>query len=507
MKVHCFSLFTLRVSLFGYLRVTILYLSLSITTTESLVQRIKELEAQVEELKLQQKYFVPDGKTVNTPPQFEPPFLAAQETVKEYFQHFETSPAEGSIRINGERYVLIRANALSYEFLKSIQELYADRGDQEAHRIARNMLFDFAHVIAKEDAGSFHKAMNLDDPISKLSAGPVHFAYTGWAFVDILPESNPSPDDNFFLKYHHPYSFEAHSWLEKGQQSEHPVCSMNAGYSSGWCEESFGIELTAVEISCKAKGDDHCTFIMAPPHRIKEYLDNESEETQKKDYHIPLFFERKRVEETIQNSLNEKIILLKEIHHRVKNNMQVVSSLLSIQSDLAQHPETKRELRESKNRIGAMALLHETLYASGDLGKINPDEYFHSIVDSLIASYTNDQQDIKANIKLAPGLKEFDMDFSIPCGLIINELVSNAIKYAFPEDKGEICVCMEPIDQKNVQLIVRDNGIGLPKDKINFEELDSLGLQLVQMLVEQLNGDLVIENTPGAEFKFRLELP
>jgi PAS domain S-box-containing protein len=146
--------------------------------------------------------------------------------------------------------------------------------------------------------------MNLTDPIAKLAAGPVHFAYTGWAFVDILPESKPSADENFYLIYHHPYSFEADSWLRAKEISDTPVCIMNAGYSSGWCEESFGLPLTAVEVTCKARGDKNCTFIMSPPHKIKQHLKKYSAKSynpdqKKSSYEIPAFFERRKMEEQL----------------------------------------------------------------------------------------------------------------------------------------------------------------------------------------------------------------
>src|SRR5450432_1441124 len=105
-----------------------------------------------------------------------------------------------------------------------------------------------------------------------LSAGPIHFAFSGWAFVDISAESRPSPDENYFLLYDHPYSFESHSWLAKDKKSDTPVCIMNAGYSSGWCEESFGLPLVAAEVECLAAGGEHCRFIMAPPARIESHL-------------------------------------------------------------------------------------------------------------------------------------------------------------------------------------------------------------------------------------------
>src|ERR1700751_3737838 len=228
-----------------------------------------------------------DKHTVKVPKQIEPIFNKAEKLVGQYFKSLKFSPAKGSIEINNERYVLVRASALSHEFLNSFKQLYKDRGDEEATNIGKNILFDVSHVLGLEDAHNFHKKMKLKDPISKLSAGPVHFAYTGWAFVDILPESNPSPDENFFLKYHHPYSFEADSWVRAKKKSNTPVCIINSGYSSGWCEASFGISLTAVEITCRAKGDKHCTFIMAPPDKIDSYLQKHNVKKIKDKVEIP----------------------------------------------------------------------------------------------------------------------------------------------------------------------------------------------------------------------------
>ena len=157
--------------------------------------------------------FYPPGDTVSVPEKIKPLFDAAQQTVGEYFSRLKFNPAHGTIEIQDERYVLVRASALSHDFLATIQQLYADRGEKEALAIGKDFLFDIAHVIGVNDARKFHAEMNLTDPISKLAAGPVHFAYSGWAFVDILPESKPSPNDDYYLIYHHPYSFEADSWI------------------------------------------------------------------------------------------------------------------------------------------------------------------------------------------------------------------------------------------------------------------------------------------------------
>ncbi len=267
-------------------------------------KRTRKLEKENAPLKKRSVGFSALGDTVSVPAEIKPIFDEAQKTVGEYFSNLKFDPAHGTIEIHDERYVLVRASALSHDFLTTIKQLYADRGEKAAMTIGKDFLFDIAHVIGINDARKFHAEMNLTDPISKLAAGPVHFAYSGWAYVDILPESKPTPNDDFYLVYHHPYSFEADSWLRARKKSNSPVCIMNAGYSSGWCEQSFGIPLTAVEVTCKAKGDKNCTFIMSPPHKIKQHIEQYNLRSprlhnKKITYDIPTFFERKNLEEQL----------------------------------------------------------------------------------------------------------------------------------------------------------------------------------------------------------------
>lgn len=443
--------------------------------------RIKELEKENEKLRNQKKAFYTTNATVSTPKNVKPLFDKAEETVRKYFDNFKTNPSKAKIEINKQRYILLRAPALSYEFLKNIVKLYSDRGEAEAIKIGRNLLFDMAHLIGIEDAKNFHKEMKLKDPIEKMSAGPVHFAYSGWAFVEILKESRPSPDENFFLKYNHPYSFEADSWIKAGEKSKFPVCSMNSGYSSGWCEKSFGIELTSVEITCKARGDENCTFIMAPPHKINSYLQKEKQVKKKNSsYDIPLFFERKKVEEKMNNSLKEKETLLKEIHHRVKNNLQIISSLLNLQSENIIDPHFLTLIKESRDRIRSMALVHEMLYASKDLNLIGMHDYFVALVDMLYLSYGKSKSDIEFKINIDSNLL-FEIDKMINIGLIVTEIISNSLKYAFPDNKGVIS-----ISYKDKILQISDNGIGYKKKNPAMKS-STLGMQLIFMLSDQMD--------------------
>jgi len=460
-----------------------------------LQKRLEELEKenQILKEKLNGQEFT--GNTVKTPKEFKGIFDKAQETVKEYFSKIDFSPAQGNISINEDRYVLIRASSLSFGFFQEIKKLYRDAGDEEAFNIGQNFLFDIGHVIGKEDARHFHKKTQLDDPIEKLSTGPVHFAHSGWAFVDILPESKPSQDENFFLKYHHPYSFEAHSWIEKGELADRPVCIMNAAYSSGWCEESFGMELTAVEISCKAKGDDNCAFIMAPPERINDYLSTESKQS-KHEHKVPVFFERKHIEGQLKSSLAEKETLLKEIHHRVKNNLQVITSLLNLQFKNIKDKEVMDAIAKSKHRINSMALIHSKLYQSNNLASIDFGSYVEELVESIASSYTIDNS-INCKVKYSNAF--FNIDLSINLGLIINELITNAFKHAFSNKKaGSIEVELNNTMADQYQLIVRDDGMGIPKE-IDIENPNTFGLEIVTALTNQIDGEITIDSENGFE--------
>jgi predicted hydrocarbon binding protein len=210
-------------------------------------------------------------KTAKVPKQMEPLFTEAEKYVNEYFNTMKRDPEHGTIEIAGERYILVRASSMSVFFLEHVKTMYPGFEDINAVEAAATVLFDIAHTIGKNDAKCFHDKTKVEDPIAKLSTGPIHFSHVGWAYVDILPESKPSPDENYYLIYDHPYSFESESWIKERGEASFCTCFMNAGYSSGWCEASFGIQLVAREILCRAKGDAYCRFIMSQPHRIDEF--------------------------------------------------------------------------------------------------------------------------------------------------------------------------------------------------------------------------------------------
>jgi diguanylate cyclase (GGDEF)-like protein/PAS domain S-box-containing protein len=252
--------------------------------------------------------------TVSVPEQFTSIFLRAQQHVANYFADRVENPRQSTILISGERYILVRAASMSVEFFELVMSLYRERGEVEARNVASNLLFDIAHAIGRADAQTFHARMQVVDPVDKLSAGPIHFSYSGWAFVKIFPESVPAPNDDYYLIYDHPFSFESDAWMRRGKKSDFPVCVMNAGYSSGWCEESFGLPLVAVEVECLASGGDHCRFIMAPPSRVEGHVARYLRERGLEDTNpivsrasitVPEFFQRKRMEDELRRSRDD----------------------------------------------------------------------------------------------------------------------------------------------------------------------------------------------------------
>jgi two-component sensor histidine kinase len=199
--------------------------------------------------------------------------------------------------------------------------------------------------------------------------------------------------------------------------------------------------------------------------------------------------------------VRDKEILLKEIHHRVKNNLQIMSSLLNLQADSTKDPRLRELLNESKNRIRSMALVHERLYQSSDMAYINYDEYLRKLLSHLARSY--DRDDIRFVIDTGNVL--LNINAAITCGLIVNEIVSNALKHAFPgKREGTIRIRLKLQENMDATLVIHDDGVGIPPE-IELKSPPTLGLQLIAELIEQIEGTLELVRNRGTKFTIRFK--
>lgn len=213
--------------------------------------------------------------------------------------------------------------------------------------------------------------------------------------------------------------------------------------------------------------------------------------------------EEKLIENQMRESLREKEVLLKEVHHRVKNNLQIISSILNLQSSYVKDENTLEILRESQNRIKSMSFIHESLYQTKDFSSINFGEYIENLSKNLVLSYHIFDNFIETSYELEE--VELNLDQAIPCGLIINELITNSLKYAFPEKKEGAKIWINvSLEGNMVRIELGDNGVGLPEG-FDYRETDSLGLQLVVTLVEQLDGTIEMSRSQGTTYLITFE--
>ncbi|GAB3027983.1 hypothetical protein GCM10027051_36230 [Niabella terrae] len=476
---------------------------------------------------------------VRAPAAVMPVFEEAQKVVQQYFNQMDMDPGRGTIEINGQRYILVRASAFSKDFLETILKLYEDKGRLKALDIGKNFLFDIAHVIGMNDARAFHQQMQLKDPVAKLSAGPIHFAYTGWAYVDISAESRLSPDENFFLKYSHPYSFEADSWIRADIKTETAICIMNAGYSSGWCEESFGLPLTAVEISCVARGDEACCFIMSPPEKIQEHLDRHNKSSRQKavKHTIPTFFERKKIEEELERSrqlalesARAKTDFVANVSHELRTPLNAILGFSGLLEQTRLTPAQKdyvAAVRHSGENL--LSIINDLL----DLSKMDSGGFViesrpfepGKLIQSAIRMFGPAAEEKKLafikNIAIEPGLRL--QGDGLRLSQILVNLIGNALKFT---EKGSIAFCatIASTDRHSVWLHfeITDTGIGISASHLEtiferFTQIDGkltrkqkgtgLGLAITRRLVELQGGEITVTSRRGKGTTFRCRIP
>ncbi|MCU0550377.1 MAG: PAS domain-containing protein [Leptolyngbya sp. Prado105] len=208
---------------------------------------------------------------------------------------------------------------------------------------------------------------------------------------------------------------------------------------------------------------------------------------------------QKLAEDQIKLSLKEKEALLKEIHHRVKNNLQIISSLIYLQAQRIEDPEARQIFEDSQNRISSMALVHDSLYRSEDFARVNLSEYVQTLTASLFHAYRTQPEEIHLSMQVDPDVI-VSLEKAIPCGLILNELMTNALKHGFMgEETGEVTVILEN-HSPQIWLIVENSGKNLP-ESFQLQKIRSMGLRLVNALVGQINGQVSVENNQKTRFK------
>ena len=212
----------------------------------------------------------------------------------------------------------------------------------------------------------------------------------------------------------------------------------------------------------------------------------------------------KKMQKQIETSLKVKDVLLKEIHHRVKNNLQIIISLLNLQTGYIKDEVTLKAVKDGQSRVRSMALVHEKFYQSDELSEIDFAEYIEKLCHFIYQSY-GDKTD-RVRLQISGDKIGLDMDTAMPCGLLVNEIVSNSYKYAFPnQEKGTIQIDFKKIDNKII-LLIQDNGVGFPEE-YDLERGESLGMQLIQALTSQLDGELVVSRENGTSFKISFPYP
>ena len=474
-------------------------------------------------------------RTVRVPDGMSELFARAEEVVSRFFSERVDDPTRGTIQIHGERYVLLRAAALSVEFFDLVRSLYGEDRREEAEEFTRAILFDLAHAVGRTDAKNFHEQMQLTDPVAKLSAGPVHFAHAGWAFVDIFAESRATADEEFCLVYDHPYSFESDAWVRAGRSSTFPVCIMNAGYSSGWCEESFQVKLVAAELLCRGKGDETCRFVMAPPGRIQgriqEYIARHPELAQRAaGYQIPDFFARKREEEALRRQRDalerelrqtQKLEALGRLAGGIAHDFNNIISVVLGQAMLAQRRLSEDDPVSSDLskiiRAGQRAAsLTQQLLAFGrsqvarnellDLNHVV--EEMGRMIERVIG------EDIELRMRLAPDAGAVQADKTQLEQILMN-LSVNA-RDAMPNG-GTLTISTMRDGNDRVMLSVADTGEGMDEETRAraFEPFfttkgnrgTGLGLSTVYGIVSGAAGTIAIESQRGAGCTVLISLP
>lgn len=480
--------------------------------------------------------------------QFQRLYARSRSHVAQWFELGREDSSPAPVELLGERYVLVRASSLSVEFFETIAALYPPDCRPEAERVARQLLFDIAHSLGKQDARNLHRKLQLESVTDRLAAGTLHFAQCGWASVHVLPESSPTSDEAHYLICDHDHSFEADAWLAAGRKAEFPVCVMNAGYASGWCEATFGVELVSQEIMCRAKGDAVCRYIIAPPARLLDHVGaylkrkpelargvalsevsglfrrmEPAERARKLDETLSAMVEpRNRQLLAAQEELvrSEKLALLGQVAdcvgHELRNPLGVINNAVYLlQTISADADATTREYLDIiKDEVADADRIVSDLL---DAVRIRPPERRVVDLGEMLTGLLGKcklPETVTVDLELPENLPGLWVDAG-HLERMLRNLITNATE-AMPEG-GRLEVRAEPVPGKSALMIsVQDNGVGMTMEQQArlFQPLFTtkarrigLGLMVVSNLSRANGGTVGAESSEGSGSRFSITLP
>ncbi len=325
-----------------------------------------------------------------------------------------------------------------------------------------------------------------------------HFRYFNKRFADLFGYSMKEMEKQAIQTLAHPddlgWIMNYHEKRFRGEKAPHRYEFRGVRKSGSVIH--LEIDVTVLRERGRVVGTRSYIWDISERKKIEEQLDKARGELETRVQERTE--ELMRANEALQTALVEKEVLLREIHHRVKNNLQVISSILNLQSRHAEDKHTRDVLEESRSRIQSMTMVYEQLYQAEDLSRIDFRKYISNLATALHASHHANHEAIKLNADI----DDFQLDIgtAIPCGLIVSELVLNSLKHAFPDNaQGQIDVTFRAGKKMQCTLKVKDDGVGFP-DNLDFDSADTLGLQLVRALVDQLDGNILVKRSNGVEF-------
>lgn len=490
---------------------------------------------------------------VQVPEELEPAFKMAEDLVEQWFTHLQPDPARGRFDVHGERYVLVRAGSLASDLFRMVRERLGPGREDEADEFSRSLLYDLAHGLGRAD--SQHFAGRTDDPGSLL-LGPALFAFGGWGSVEFMDRTSLS-EDGFYMHFRHRNTFEAEAWLEAHVEASLPVCVLSAGYAAGWNEEALGRPLAAIEVECRACGDEACTFVMAPAEhlhsRAQELYPDHRLASRLERVGVPEVLARKRLEEDLRSARDalelrvaERTAALTETNVRLTRALAErdrAEAMLLRSQKLEALGRLAGGVAHDMNNLLGVILAHASRLRQGQ----DVEAGVRAIEDACsrgaeltggLLAFSRRQPEVRRPVDLGvlttgalellrPVLGRVDLKVQIDPGVVVNvsagqieqvvvNLVQNACEAMDDGSRGKLIVRVTASGDDAI-LVVTDSGRGMdavvqqrifdPFFSTRGEAGTGLGLSVVYGIIEAHDGRIGVSSEVGRGTTFRVTLP